>query len=86
MVSDIGKATINVHDTLVLILVLMEYGLWQCNRSVGCADSWVLILVLMEYGLWPEVVRANPMGAVKVLILVLMEYGLWPGWNYAEKP
>ena len=36
----------------VLILVLMEYGLWlnkQCSiPNIVC----VLILVLMEYGLW----------------------------------
>ena len=45
----------------VLILVLMEYGLWPND---GVIDSWkdvrVLILVLMEYGLWPLPERALP--------------------------
>ena len=37
----------------VLILVLMEYGLWLLFKQMECADSvYVLILVLMEYGLW----------------------------------
>ena len=37
----------------VLILVLMEYGLWLGNiSSVSFTVVSVLILVLMEYGLW----------------------------------
>ena len=36
----------------VLILVLMEYGLWH-DVAEGIVKSFkVLILVLMEYGLW----------------------------------
>ena len=39
----------------VLILVLMEYALWE---EVDCEDNpdiaEVLILVLMEYALWVE--------------------------------
>ena len=38
----------------VLILVLMEYGLWQSKLSGESNESSVLILVLMEYGLWPN--------------------------------
>ena len=38
----------------VLILVLMEYGLWH-DVAEGIVKSFkVLILVLMEYGLWPK--------------------------------
>jgi hypothetical protein len=61
----------------VLILVLMEYGLWQGKKiKYRTRKIWVLILVLMEYGLWPntEEVYNNE---ITVLILVLMEYGLW---------
>ena len=36
----------------VLILVLMEYGLWLITRMVAATVDEVLILVLMEYGLW----------------------------------
>ena len=37
----------------VLILVLMEYGLWLCCKNTDLCRKSVLILVLMEYGLWP---------------------------------
>ena len=37
----------------VLILVLMEYGLWRSAKLfAGLLVCSVLILVLMEYGLW----------------------------------
>ena len=39
----------------VLILVLMEYGLWRSVQQGSVLKlSLVLILVLMEYGLWPN--------------------------------
>ena len=38
----------------VLILVLMEYGLWQEMTEHNENIQAVLILVLMEYGLWPK--------------------------------
>ena len=39
--------------TMVLILVLMEYALWQfVSRVRSPSGSPVLILVLMEYALW----------------------------------
>ena len=41
----------------VLILVLMEYGLWHRTLDVKVSASRVLILVLMEYGLWPSIVK-----------------------------
>ena len=51
MVSDT-----KVEDTKVaakvLILVLMEYGLWQQEEQGMSLNIDVLILVLMEYGLW----------------------------------
>ena len=62
----------------VLILVLMEYGLWPDNRLHNGAELTVLILVLMEYGLWHGGDLLTT-GDDQVLILVLMEYGLWPG-------
>ena len=36
----------------VLILVLMEYGLWPMVERTYIVRDMVLILVLMEYGLW----------------------------------
>ena len=60
----------------VLILVLMEYGLWQCGQNHNRGSVNVLILVLMEYGLWLPKDMKN-IRAARVLILVLMEYGLW---------
>ena len=36
----------------VLILVLMEYGLWRFDKPQPYWVRAVLILVLMEYGLW----------------------------------
>ena len=38
----------------VLILVLMEYGLWRIAGPRMRIGWEVLILVLMEYGLWQE--------------------------------
>ena len=42
-----------IDIALVLILVLMEYGLWQIHDNYHNRAGQVLILVLMEYGLWP---------------------------------
>ena len=60
----------------VLILVLMEYGLWPLYSQLPTPPEPVLILVLMEYGLWHKVVDTI-VNFFCVLILVLMEYGLW---------
>ena len=65
-----------ILPALVLILVLMEYGLWLKYLEFLANLLIVLILVLMEYGLWQEAGGASPV-PYGVLILVLMEYGLW---------
>ena len=52
MVSDRMVAGIEQRG-VVLILVLMEYGLWPRSRGGQGRRDRVLILVLMEYGLWP---------------------------------
>ena len=44
---------------VVLILVLMEYGLWLRLRGLVRLSSTVLILVLMEYGLWLSIPKLN---------------------------
>ena len=62
----------------VLILVLMEYGLWLNGVTVSYGIAPVLILVLMEYGLWLTLSERLIHFDHDVLILVLMEYGLWP--------
>ena len=63
----------------VLILVLMEYGLWRMLINLSINYLTVLILVLMEYGLWQSL-TGNAITVSDVLILVLMEYGLWLAW------
>ena len=48
---------------IVLILVLMEYGLWLSLIRVDRLFSGVLILVLMEYGLWRFGEERPPQGS-----------------------
>ena len=61
----------------VLILVLMEYALWQFKNTICNKVERVLILVLMEYALWPDDPNGATVPFLCVLILVLMEYALW---------
>ena len=63
----------------VLILVLVEDGLWlTCRKSsVRFVTSEVLILVLVEDGLWPHLPKWWKQQTAWVLILVLVEDGLW---------
>ena len=60
----------------VLILVLMEYGLWL--RRIRRADSLRWGLNPCSNGIW-SLTRADDWKVfpTSVLILVLMEYGLW---------
>ena len=70
----------NVVRTLradVLILVVMEYGLWPGRKTHNSSANTVLILVVMEYGLWQERLLCRRLRRSRVLILVVMEYGLW---------
>ena len=61
---------------MVLILVLVDDGLWQSCIYTGRARQIVLILVLVDDGLWPWF---NPPieEDIYVLILVLVDDGLW---------
>ena len=60
MVSDLGAKMNKQKLAEVLILVLMEYGLWLTGTLDSKAPEAVLILVLMEYGLWLEIaIRGN---------------------------
>ena len=77
MVSDEADNRRNRVCRWVLILVLMEYGLWPQNFQFQGLTQMVLILVLMEYGLW-RCRTSTLFHWLWVLILVLMEYGLWP--------
>ena len=52
MVSDAGTTWAAAGQNVVLILVLMEYGLWHEGGYEEQTKDQVLILVLMEYGLW----------------------------------
>ena len=52
MVSDRTQLWLRARKISVLILVLMEYGLWLRGGKNDDDDEEVLILVLMEYGLW----------------------------------
>ena len=60
----------------VLILILMEYALWDLYGRVWPKEPRVLILILMEYALW-VVVASQKNHEEFVLILILMEYALW---------
>ena len=48
----IDDSFLGVTKWWVLILVLMEDGLWRSVAAVKAANPGVLILVLMEDGLW----------------------------------
>ena len=66
-----------VYQCRVLILVLMEYGLWLWVKqpSISLTDS----LNPCSNGIWSLTKVNNTVSSVShVLILVLMEYGLWP--------
>ena len=77
MVSDVSASCTPPTTPAVLILVLMEYGLWRkLFTVVRIVSLGVLILVLMEYGLWHYSCISCRCNCC-VLILVLMEYGLW---------
>ena len=52
MVSDSLATLKQSLPDIVLILVLMEYGLWLNMFRTNHRETKVLILVLMEYGLW----------------------------------
>ena len=56
MVSDAARDGRRRAAAPVLILVLMEYGLWLIEVTTNLLWKSVLILVLMEYGLWHKVV------------------------------
>ena len=75
MVSDMEEV-LWVLDLIVLILVLMEYGLW---RGTGVRRLLLLCLNPCSNGIWSLTPRwPLRQGRCRVLILVLMEYGLWP--------
>ncbi len=59
MVSDFApNGTLFAFFFSVLILVVMEYGLWHMRmRFFLNAGPSVLILVVMEYGLWPTTIH-----------------------------
>ena len=60
MVSDKAGLVDEDRKPIVLILVLMEYGLWHSDETFICYPFTVLILVLMEYGLWlPDALRKD---------------------------
>ena len=55
--NGIWSLTLNNMNALnelldVLILVVMEYGLWLWRKCIKECQQLVLILVVMEYGLW----------------------------------
>jgi len=62
----------------VLILVLVEVGLW-CILLNSCLKEYedVLILVLVEVGLWCILLNSCLKEYEDVLIHVLVEVGLW---------
>ena len=77
MLSDQLRFKTKKRLMFVLILVLMEYALWQRATEINDPVLNVLILVLMEYALWQVIVLYLRLMPTAVLILVLMEYALW---------
>ena len=73
MVSDKSTGCDETTAAGVLILVLMEYGLWRKIQDEEIRDA-VLILVLMEYGLWPDGQHAD---GVAVSRLNPCSNGIW---------
>ena len=66
---------------LVLILVLLEYGLWR-KWTTFTWTSWdVLILVLLEYGLWPRKLYQR---CRQPLCLNPCSIGIWSVTSYYE--
>ena len=80
MVSDKSDGTWDNFIIWVLILVLMEYGLWLTAVRLTSLSRAGLnpcsngIWSLTIFFFWSEESRS-------VLILVLMEYGLWHEWR-----
>ncbi len=66
---------------VVLILILMEYALWDDVSSQMLSFELVLILILMEYALWGWSIGTDAFFRT-VLILILMEYALWDDMKY----
>ena len=64
MVSDWTAGSLLTYWDVVLILVLMEYGLWRGIYEWETKGSTVLILVLMEYGLWQTIRQAREICSV----------------------
>ncbi len=52
MVSDLVDEFDAGNPNVVLILVLVDDGLWLITQSLMPMQSWVLILVLVDDGLW----------------------------------
>ena len=78
MVSDPNDPRFSRKRIFVLILVLMEYGLWLERGQRGIRD--VDGLNPCSNGIWSLTSLALGLDSTGVvLILVLMEYGLWPG-------
>ena len=71
-------------EKFVLILVLMEYGLWQISAQLS--GSLIIGLNPCSNGIWSLTIYACVQSTTNssVLILVLMEYGLWH-WNVSSK-
>ena len=76
MLYELCKSRRKTYFTFVLILILLEYALWDFSYPHSLKLEEVLILILLEYALW---VLKSGAKAVKglVLILILLEYALW---------
>ena len=52
MVSELTKLKSKPQDAAVLILIVLEYGLWGRQYVPFGGKAAVLILIVLEYGLW----------------------------------
>ena len=75
MVCDKQEVLFRMGSSVVLILILLEYGLRQIALRTRAKHGFVLILILLEYGLRLFNSLGNSNNSF-VLILILLEYGL----------
>ena len=61
----------------VLILIVMDMGLWPLNKGGLGEVKSVLILIVMDMGLWQPSQVVTYVEVEKVLILIVMDMGLW---------
>ncbi len=76
MVSEFKMTQVRILSKCVLILIVLEDGLWECLITMLLNIFRVLILIVLEDGLW-EIPGRSKAYCKDVLILIVLEDGLW---------